>query len=48
MARLLCRLGLHRWRQERTGDGVTFLRCAQCGRDGDGDGAAALRAGWWS
>ncbi|WP_369055172.1 hypothetical protein [Kineococcus terrestris] len=36
MRNVLCRLGRHRWTEERTEDGETCLVCSRCHRDGPG------------
>jgi hypothetical protein len=30
---LLCRIGRHRWHQERTEDNAPYFRCQRCGKD---------------
>lgn len=43
MRPLLCWVGVHAWRTERTDDGDGFERCARCRRDRSGAVEAPLR-----
>jgi hypothetical protein len=33
LARLLCRLGVHRWNHARDADGDEYKQCGRCGKD---------------
>jgi hypothetical protein len=33
LAKLLCRLGVHRWKEARDADGDAYEQCGRCGKD---------------